>query len=164
MLRCACLCAGDFEAALELTREALAEGVVSLREVGELHGDILMAIIDRDQEAGTDAYAAAVAAYSAALSAAGESDAASGIATTPPTTLFFKLGRAQSGAHLLDAAHASYKSAMNADRENKLGVKAEALVALAVDALNSGRIDEGKACNKQHIGGMLKLHLVSVLD
>ena len=135
--------AGNFEAALSLTQEALSEGV-SLREVGELHGDILMAITDRDGgAAGADAHtAAAVAAYEAAVRSAA-SQSTEGGASRAPAALLFKLGRAQSGAQLPRGAKSSYKQAMHADPDNKLGVRAEALVALAVDALNSGQIDEG---------------------
>ena len=135
--------AGNFEAALLLTQEALSEGV-SLREVGELHGDILMAISDRDGgAAGAGAYtAAAVAAYEAAVRSA-SSRGTDGGSSRAPAALFFKLGRAQSGAQVLRDAKSSYKQAMDADPSNALGVRAEALVALAVDALNSGQIEEG---------------------
>lgn len=133
--------AGNFEAALALTGGALSEGVVNLREVGELHGDILMAIIDRDGEEGNAArLAAAVSAYDAALSAALSGDIQD---TSPFAMLFFKLGRAQSIAQLLQAAYSNYKSAMNSDPKNMLGLKSEALVAMSIDALNSGNIDEG---------------------
>ena len=133
---------GNFEAALALTGAALSDGVVNFREVGELHGDILMAIIDRDGEKDNEAQlAAAVSTYDAALSAAlGAQDVED---TSPFAMLFFKLGRAQSSALLLQAAHSNYKRAMEADPKNRLGVKAEALVAMSIDALNSGRIDEG---------------------
>lgn len=137
----AILRAGNFEAALVLTRDALSEGSVDVREVGELHGDILMAIIDRDLEEGSKAHIAAVSAYEAALSAALTPQANAD--TSALATLFFKLGRAQSGAQLLQAAHSNYKSAMSADPKNEVGVKSEALMAMSIDALNSGRINEG---------------------
>lgn len=133
--------AGNFEAALGLTGGALSEGVANLREVGELHGDILMAIIDRDGEEGNEArLAAAVSAYDAALLAALSDDIQD---TSPFAMLFFKLGRAQSSAQLLEAAYSNYKSAMNSDPKNMLGVKSEALLAMSIDALNNGNIDEG---------------------
>ncbi len=138
---------GDFEAALALTGGALSQGVANLREISELHGDILMAIIDRDGEQGNEAQlAAAVSAYDTALSAAlsPEDDIKD---TSPFAQLFFKLGRAQSSAQMLQAAYVSYKSAMKADPKNGLGVKSEALIAMAIDALNSGHINEG-ACDQ----------------
>ena len=135
---------GNFEAALSLTGRALAEGVDSSREVSELHGDIIMAIIDRDGEEGNEAQlVAAVSAYELALSAAlSPADVQD---TSPFATLFFKLGRAQSGAKLLQAAYSNYKSAVHADPINRLGVKSEALLAMSIDALNSGQILDGES-------------------